>query len=96
MPKELLIALPIALFVIVAAIRAVVIAPRLGMASRIVAALVFAPVALFCVYGFVASMEPGDHHVIWRVAYVAVILACLSAIGRLVFAKLQHWKVDQE
>jgi len=95
MPSELLIALCIGLVILVAAIRAVVVAPRLGITFRIVAALVFAPWALFCVYGFAASMEPGDFHVVWRVAYAAVFFACVSAIGRFALAKPQQRNDDQ-
>jgi len=96
MPIELLIALCIGLVVLIAAILAVVAAPRLGITFRIVAALIFAPWALFCVYGFAASMEPGDFHVVWRVAYAAVFFACVSAIGRLALAKPQNLKIDQQ
>ena len=94
MPNELFIVLPVGLAILVAAFCAALTAPRLGVAVRALAALVFAPLALFCVYGFAASMEPGDYHFIWRMVYPALFLACSSAVMRLVFAKSQHSKVE--
>lgn len=81
---------------VVAAVRCVIVAQRLQPAVRTVAALVFAPVALFCMYGFAASMEPGDYHIVWRVAYAIIFLACLSAIGRLVLARQPKKKPNQD
>jgi len=66
---------------------AAVFAPRLWVAIRYLAALVFALLALFCVWGFAASFEPGDYHDVWRVVYGVAFLACLVSLVRLVFAK---------
>lgn len=71
----------------VAAIAAACRAPRINWAARVTAIVTFTPVALFCVWGFAAAMEPGDYHAFWRVVYGAVFLSCLPAIGRLAFTK---------
>ena len=41
-------------------------------------------------------MEPGDYHIVWRVGYAVVFLACLFAIGWLVLAKRVNEKVNQD
>ena len=96
MPNLLFIPLIFGFTILVAASVCVVMARRLNTAIRIVAALAFAPVALFCMFGFAASMEPGDNHVVWRVVYLVVFLACLLAIGRLVLAKPLKGTINQE
>jgi hypothetical protein len=35
--------------------------------------------AAFCIYGFVASFEPGPNHFYWRIGYAAMGLGCLAA-----------------
>ena len=87
MPNELLVGLLIGLGIVVAAIVAVVVASRLGTLIRIIAALPFAFLACFCLFGFAASFEPGDYHIIWRVLYAVVFLACMLALGRLALVK---------
>ena len=87
MPRELLFGLPIGLIIVISAFAAVVAAPRLGVPIRILALLLLLPVACFCVFGFAASFEPGDFHVVWRVLYAVVFLACLAGSARLVFVK---------
>ena len=87
MPIELFVASLVGLVILVTAIVAVISAPRLGIAARFLAALIFAPLALFCMWGFAAAMEPGDFHILWRVLYVTIFVASLAAIGRLVFTK---------
>ena len=88
MPTGLFIGLPIAVAVVLATIAAVVMAPRLGVPLRILAVLAILPIAGFSVFGFAASFEPGDSHVIWRVMYTVVFLGCLSAIARLSWVKV--------
>lgn len=95
MPTPLIVALIIGFALIVWAGRCIILARRLHPAVRIVAALTFAPVALFCLYGFAAAMEPGDYHLVWRVGYAVVFFACLFAMGRLVLAKRVSDTVDQ-
>ena len=96
MPTPFMFLLLIGFAIVIAASVCVVMARRLHTAIRIVAALAFAPVALFCMFGFAASMEPGDNHVVWRVVYLVVFLACLLAIGRLVLAKPLKGTINQE
>ena len=96
MPNELLVPLAIGLVIVVAATAVVVMASRLGTLIRIVAALPFFALACFCLFGFAASFEPGDNHVIWRVLYAVVFLACISALGRLVLVKRQKSDSTQE
>lgn len=55
-------------------------ARSLSRVMRVAAGMVLAAVALFCVYGFVAAMEPGEGHIVWRVGYTFVFLTCLLAI----------------
>lgn len=87
MPVELLVALLIGFVLVTALTTIVVMASRLGVVIRIIAGLAIMPLAGFCLFGFAASFEPGDFHVVWRVIYAVVFLVCLAALGRLVFAK---------
>ena len=96
MATNQLIPLLVFLLIAAAAITAAVKAPRVNKPIRIVAALVFCPVALFSIYGFMASMEPGESNIPWRVLYPIVFLATASAIGRLVFPKSARGKEDLE
>jgi hypothetical protein len=95
MPTELLIAVIIASAILLAAGTSIVMVARLGLAIRIVAALAFVPLALISAWGFAAAMEPGDFHVVWRVLYAAVFVACLGAIGRLAFARSDRGRINQ-
>ncbi len=87
MPTPLIVALIIGCSIVILAGRCIVGARRAGAAKRIFAAVTFAPIALFCLWGFAAAMEPGDFHIVWRVLYAVVFLACLSAIVWLMLAK---------
>ena len=87
MPGEVLFSLPIGLIIVIAVVAAVVAAPRLDVSIRVFALLSLLPVACFCVFGFAASFEPGDFHVVWRVLYAVVFLVCLAGAVRLVFVK---------
>ena len=96
MPSQLLIPLLIGPLIAVSAAIAVAAAPRLPVVARILAGLVLAPIALFCVFGFVAAMEPGDYHVVWQVGYIALFLLCTLAITRLALAPFSQPDVDEE
>lgn len=96
MPTALLIALPVALGFIVFACACAWMAPKMHMALRVAGALMFVPVALFCLYGFAASMEPGDFHIVWRIGYVLMLLGSLAAMGRLAFARRIQKPSEQE
>jgi len=87
MPRELLFGLPIALILVIAVGATIVAAPRLGPLIRILALMLLLPVAFFCAFGFAASFEPGDFHVVWRVLYAVVFLASLAGAARLAFVK---------
>ena len=87
MPTPLIIAFLIGLVIVLTAIRALVAAPRLSVAARILAALAFTLLALFCAFGFAAAMEPGDDHLLWRMVYGGVFLACVASVVRLTFAR---------
>ena len=52
---------------------------------RAVAAVVLLLVAAFCVFGFIASGEPGPNHVYFRIGYPIAGIACLAtAVAMLV------------
>ncbi len=87
MPTPLIIMSIIGLAIIAWAVSCIIAVPRTHLAMRIVAALSFVPISLFCLWGFAAAMEPGDYHIVWRVGYGVVFLACLIAIGRVLLAK---------
>jgi hypothetical protein len=95
MPTTLIVTLIVGILLAIAASVCVVMAPRLPMAIRIVAGFLFVLLGLFCVFGFAAAMEPGDYHVVWRVGYAVLFLACLLAIGRLALAKNTTWSSNQ-
>ena len=86
MPTSLIVALCIAALIMIWAVRCIWIARRAGLAARMTSAVALAPVALFCLYGFAAAMEPGDYHVVWRVGYGTLFLTCLGAIVWLLLA----------
>lgn len=44
-------------------------------------------VALFCAYGFLASMEPGPGHLPFRIGYPIVGIACIAGSAVLLFRK---------
>lgn len=89
MPIELLIVLPGVLLLIAALIATVVMATRLGPFVRLLAVLLLVPLACFSAFGFMASFEPGDFHLAWRVAYAVVFLACLIGALQLLLARRQ-------
>jgi hypothetical protein len=45
---------------------------------REVIAFVLLLVAAFCVYGFIASGEPGPNHIYYRIGYSIVGVVCLA------------------
>lgn len=82
-----IIPLLIGLVILGAAIGCALSAPRLHLVVRILVALIFAFLGMCCLWGFAAAMEPGDGHLVWRVGYVVLLVACLVAMGRLILAK---------
>ena len=71
-------------------------ASRLGTLIRFLAALVFVLLACFRLFGFAATFKPGDYHVVWRVLYAVVFLACLATLFRLAFVKRQYVDTEQD
>jgi hypothetical protein len=43
-----------------------------------VIAIILLFVAAFCVYGFIASTEPGPNHIYYRIGYPIVGIVCLA------------------
>jgi len=93
-PTALLIALPLGVGFLAFAGVCVFAAPRMPAALRIIGALAFVPVALFSLFGFAASFEPGEFHVVWRVGYALAFLGSLASIGRLLLARWTDNKHD--
>lgn len=87
MPTTLVIPLLIGIVLIIAAVACAVFASRLPAVIRIASAAIFLSLALFCVYGFIAALEPGEWAIFFRFAYPLLFAFCLAALGRLVFAK---------
>lgn len=87
MPTPLIVALIIGIGIIAFAACCVIGARHSDLPKRILAAVTFVPIALFCLWGFAAAMEPGDYHIVWRIGYGVVFLTCLFTIGWLVFGK---------
>ncbi len=50
---------------------------------RVLLALVLLAIAAFCVFGFLATYEPVEGALLWRVGYGAAIIACLYGMLRL-------------
>jgi hypothetical protein len=50
---------------------------------RVLLGLVLLAIAAFCSFGFLATYEPVDGALAWRVGYVAAIIACLYGALRL-------------
>ena len=94
MPTNQMLPLLVFLTIAGAAAATAVKAPLMRRAARIVTALILSPVALFSIYGFMASMEPGDLNLPWRAVYPVVFLSCASAITRLVFARTQRDRIE--
>ena len=87
MPPALIYSLLLGTVALLLALVAVLRAERLTSPIRFMAAMVFAPLACFCVFGFGAAFEPGDYHVVWRWVYAVTFLACVSAMVRLGVAR---------
>ena len=83
MPPALIYSLVLGTVVLLLALVAVLRAEMLTSPVRFMAAMVFAPLACFCVFGFGAAFEPGAWHVAWRWVYAVTFLACVSALVRL-------------
>jgi hypothetical protein len=52
---------------------------RQGGSMKEVIAVVLLLVAAFCVYGFIATVEPGPNHLYFRIGYTIVGIVCLVA-----------------
>lgn len=61
----------------------------MSMIVRLPVALVLLAIAVFCVFGFLATLEPPGS-IGLRVVYAAVGLAALSGAGWLVFARARQ------
>lgn len=72
---------------VVTAVASAVCAPTMPVMIRITAATIFLMLALFCVYGFIAAMEPSESAMYSRVAYPLLFFSCLAALGRLAFSR---------
>ena len=64
-----------------------VFASQIPRVLRLLTVFAFIPVELFCILGFLASMEPGDSHVWWRMIDVIGFLLCIGFSARLVMAR---------
>lgn len=87
MPPALIYSLLLGTVALLLAVVAVFRADKLTSPVRFMAAMVFAPLACFCVFGFGAAFEPGDYHVVWRWVYAVTFLACVAALVRLSVAR---------
>ncbi len=65
-------------------------AEQLTSPVRLMAAIVFAPLACFCVFGFGAALEPGNDHVVWRWLYAITFLVCGIALVRLMLLRRRN------
>ena len=50
----------------------------------IVGSVLLLAVAAFCVFGFLATFEPTDNALVFRVGYTVIGLGCLVGVGFLV------------
>ena len=50
----------------------------------ILGSLLLLAVAAFCVFGFLATFEPTDNALVFRVGYTVIGLGCLAGIGFLI------------
>ena len=61
-------------------------APHLSISARCMAVVAFLPLNLICLFGYTASTEFSDRHVIWDLSYAFIFVSCLLAVARLIFA----------
>jgi|GEM_PF-2319061 len=94
MPPALIYSLMLGTVALLLALVAVLRAGSLTAPVRFMAALVFAPLACFCVFGFGAAFEPGAWHVVWRWVYAVTFLACVAALVRLAVARRDDARRD--
>ncbi len=50
---------------------------------RVLLALFLLAFTAFCSFGFLATYEPGDGHLTWRIGYGIAIMASLCGVARL-------------
>jgi hypothetical protein len=90
MPPALIYSLSLGCVAVLLAGVAVFRAEQLTAPVRFVASLVFAPLACFCMFGFLAAQEPGPFHIVWRWVYATTFFACDAALVRLALV----WRSD--
>lgn len=95
MSDALFVALLIGFLFFLAACAAFILAPRLGTGLRLAAVLILTAVALICLFGFVATLEPIEHRPVWRILYGTVFVVCVSVGFRLIAAKRINAKDEQ-
>lgn len=87
MSLPIIIILSVIFMTTVVAIRCTILAPRLTILVRLLSVFFLIPVSLFFLFGFLASFEPGDNHIYFKVTYLFLFISSLLAIGRLIFIK---------
>lgn len=50
---------------------------------RVLLALFLLAFTAFCSFGFLATYEPGDGHLTWRIGYGVAVIASLYGVARL-------------
>jgi hypothetical protein len=94
MPTSMLMMVLIAVFVLLSLFVCAVLAPRLPVVVRLLAACLIVPLTLFSLFGLLASFEPGDGHRIWVLVYSLMIAGSLAAIIRLVMIRKTSSSID--
>ena len=83
MPAALIYSLLLGTVAVLLAVVSVFRAEKLTTPVRLMVAMVLAPLACFCVFGFGAAFEPGEFHIVWRWLYGTTFITCLAALWRL-------------
>ncbi|MCP4890282.1 MAG: hypothetical protein GY904_27255 [Planctomycetaceae bacterium] len=87
MQTAFLVALIVILPCIFASMIGLLVAPRLPFVLRVLAAIQFVLIGLFCGFGFLASFEPGPGQLAWRTTYGVLGTGCVLAVVWLGVAK---------
>lgn len=87
MPTVLLVALIVIVPCILASLIGLLVASRLPLVLRVLAAIQFVLIGLFCGFGFLASFEPGPGQLAWRTTYGVIGTGCVLAVVWLGVAK---------
>ena len=56
----------------------------------VLGSLLLLAISAFCVFGFLATFEPTDNALIFRVGYILIGLSCLVGIGFLIAKSLRR------